>query len=556
MTTHWRTGLPLVAALGAYWLALVYQLGAQWSAYEQYNYGWAVPLLGVYLFWLRWSSRPAAQPPRRRGLALAAVGLLALLFLPTRFLHEANPIWRLTSLLWTLEILGLTLAVLYHVGGGRWLRHFAFPVAFFAVAVPWPSGLEHWLIQTLTRWNTATTIEILGLLGIPAVQHGNVIEISTGVVGVDEACSGIRSFQATLMIALFLGEMYLLTVPRRGVCLVAGFALSFLFNVGRTGLLTWVAARNGVAAIDKWHDPAGVTILVGCFIGLWLTALWLRRQQDAVAIPAEPATIGETRSVSPESGANGEGCDLTSGDTDPARFTSPLDHPAPRLPSYAAVALLLWLGLVEAGVEVWYRAHEVRAASAQDWTVRWPQESPAFRWIELSDSVKRQISFESGGQCAWTETDGSYWQLMYFRWQPSRSLYPRVRSHLNKTHRPENCLSAAGMRLVADRGAETYRVGPTGYSLRRYLFENHGQRLWVYYGQFEDSAAPELGTSHRGDAARRVSAALAGSRNYGLRMLEIAVAGVADDATADAALAAQLEHLIVVGAAAVGEPAP
>src|SRR2546423_1439447 len=37
---------PLVFPLGilaCYWLHLVHQLGAQWSLYEQYNYGWSVP---------------------------------------------------------------------------------------------------------------------------------------------------------------------------------------------------------------------------------------------------------------------------------------------------------------------------------------------------------------------------------------------------------------------------------------------------------------------------------------------------------------------------------
>lgn len=517
-----RAGLWLLP-LAAYWVVLVYQLGAQWSAYEQYNYGWAVPFLALFLFWQRWQTRPAAQPPGRPRLALAGIALAALLFLPTRFLHEANPIWRLTSLLWALEIIGLTLAVVYLSGGARWLRHFAFPVAFFAVAIPWPSGLESILIQTLTRWNTSATIEVLGLIGIPAVQHGNVIEISTGVVGIDEACSGIRSFQATLMLALFLGELYLLTVVRRVLCLGVGFILAFLFNVGRTGLLTWVAARDGVAAIDKWHDPAGVTILVGCFFGLWLTGLWMRKGQTAK--PGKEAT----EAAPPDAKTSGTSAKL-----------SPF-----RLPTKLAVGLMLWLVLVEVGTEIWYRAHEAGAVSTQAWTIRWPEEKPSFRRIELSDAVKKQIFYESGGQCVWLEPDGTYWQLLYFRWQPSRSLYARVRSHLNKTHRPEHCLSASGMTLVADLGIGTYQVHGRNYSFLSYVFDSNGRELRVFYGQYEDSAAPEFVTSYRENTARRVAAALAGSRNYGLRMLEIAVAGADDETSAELALHKQLEQLIV-----------
>ena len=73
--------------------------------------------------------------------------------------------------------------------------------------------IEQPVIQGLTRLNTALTVEILGLLGIPAVPQGNVIELATGSVGIDEACSGIRSLQATLMISLFLGEAVAVGLP-------------------------------------------------------------------------------------------------------------------------------------------------------------------------------------------------------------------------------------------------------------------------------------------------------------------------------------------------------
>src|ERR1022692_2152988 len=39
--------------VGCYWAILIYYLGAQWSVYEQYNYGWAVPFLCLYLLWRR-----------------------------------------------------------------------------------------------------------------------------------------------------------------------------------------------------------------------------------------------------------------------------------------------------------------------------------------------------------------------------------------------------------------------------------------------------------------------------------------------------------------------
>ena len=149
------------------------------------------------------------------------------------------------------------------------------------MAVPWPSVIEGPVIQGLMRANTGVTVELLGVIGVPAIQHGNVIEVATGRVGIDDACSGIRSLQATLMLAMFFGELYALGARRRALCVFAGFALAFVFNVGRTLLLTWVASAKGVGAVASWHDPAGVTILVGCFLSLWLIARGLQKAESS-----------------------------------------------------------------------------------------------------------------------------------------------------------------------------------------------------------------------------------------------------------------------------------
>src|SRR6185503_10994790 len=105
---------------------------------------------------------------------------------------------------------------------------------------------------------------------------------STGLVGIDEACSGLRSFQATVMISLFFGEFYRLRSVQRWLLIGGGAALAFICNVGRTLTLVWVCDREGMGALSRWHDPAGVSILVACFTGLWLLALWLRSKRGEV----------------------------------------------------------------------------------------------------------------------------------------------------------------------------------------------------------------------------------------------------------------------------------
>ncbi len=130
----WPLLLPGLVAAAASWGVVIRELGAQWSVYTQYNYGWGVPFLCVYLFWKRWPDRPLRQSSHP-AIALALIGLSALALLPTRILREANPIWRLASWGLAMEWVCLTLGLIYLAGGSAWLKHFAWPIAFFLVAV-------------------------------------------------------------------------------------------------------------------------------------------------------------------------------------------------------------------------------------------------------------------------------------------------------------------------------------------------------------------------------------------------------------------------------------
>src|SRR5579859_935227 len=150
----------------------------------------------------------------------------------------------------------------YFTGGRGWLLFFAPPILFMLIAVPWPMGMEQWLIQGLMRITAALTVEFTGWFGIPAMQHGNVIETTVGLVGIDEACSGVRSLQSALMLSLFLGELYRFPLPRRLVLLPASLLLDLFANLARTSFLVWAAATKGLRTMEAWHDAARVLVMI------------------------------------------------------------------------------------------------------------------------------------------------------------------------------------------------------------------------------------------------------------------------------------------------------
>jgi exosortase len=498
-----------------------------------------VPFLCVYLLWRNVEQLKGGNAGTPAAFSISAfqcfsLFLLCFLYAAARFLHEANPIWRLTSLLWTLVVIGLTLFTVHLVWGQRAERRghgltfsdFALPIGFFLVAVPWPTGLETFLVQSLMRLNVASTTELLGLFGVPAIQHGNVIEVGKGVVGIDEACSGIRSLQATLMISLFLGELYRLMITRRAWLVAAGFALAFAFNVGRTLLLTTVASVKGVGAVASWHDPAGVTILVGCFLCLWLIALLPRGQRSVVrgssTLNSQPSTPSSPRS--------------------PIRPVVPWSRGL-----LVPCSLLAWFVFVEGGTELWYRLHERGNAAWESWSVPQPENGSATRVVEIPSAIRGQFRSDENLELRWGDEHGGEWQLYYFRWLPAHSLSKRVAINLAKTHGPEKCLPAAGMVLKADLGVNEVEVGGLELALHQYVFEAEGALLNVFYGIYEDQAGSTALVNRRLTPDSRIEAALAGSRNYGQRFLEVAVMGYESPADAKAALVRELDKVIKVG---------
>ena len=285
----------LAATLGLLWFVLCRNLSLEWSSNEQYSYGWFVPFFAAFLFWLRFEdashlrsgsrlsvngySEDTGSPPLTNNQKLITIGAIIALAMiaPIRLFQYANPDWRPLSWVHALTVVGLTLLVIGYWGGKAAVRHFAFPVCFILVAVPWLTPIEAPLVQWLMRIVASVATETLTLFGIPAQLEGNLIRVNNGVVGVSEACSGVRSLQTSLMIGLLFGELKRLTTVRRVALVGAALAIALLANFGRALFLVWIAATQDLAAVEKWHDIAGFAIVGAVFVGTIAIATALAR---------------------------------------------------------------------------------------------------------------------------------------------------------------------------------------------------------------------------------------------------------------------------------------
>jgi exosortase len=506
---------------------------------------------------------------------------MALLLLPVRLVHEPNPLWRLTGLVWAMLAVGLTLGTAYVAGGAASVRKFGFSVGFFLLAVPWATPVERFMVETLTRANLVLTADLLTAFGIPAIRVGNVIEVRTGTVGIEEACSGIRSLQATLMLALFLGELYRLSLRRRIWCAATGIGLAFISNLGRTLLLSCVAAREGVKEVARWHNPTGVIGLVGCFLALYGQVLMLRpgavKQRMAELLQGHLPEESSAPASGPAEDRQPAGSKFPV-DSDP--FTRRLaPHrpgawrvlnrflPAVKRTSCLRLAsgiragiqsadrnsplggrpwlfawLAAWMVAVEAIASIWYQSLEVDLALPVKWSLKFPVDNPSFTAKPMSPRVQHMLGCDRSITASWTDAEQRRWAANYIRWEPGRTA-----AHLARLHTPTACLPAAGWHLEALPGLR--RLGPPlqpTLPFRAFRVSDEAKRSgFVFYCRTGDQRDTETEEDEEPTRWQRLRAVWKGRGEQGMTVLEIAVWGIAEEQEAQYIVTRELERMIV-----------
>ena len=480
------------------------ELRGEWEVNPQYNYGYVVPLLGIMLIWRRWQERPSASSGSSALVGFVAFSLL-LFLLPLRLILEANPEWRLAYWAHGFLILLLSGCLLHRAGGWNWVKFFAPPLAFMLVAIPWPMELEQAVTQNLMRFVAGLTVEVAGWLGIPAIQHGNLIEVGNGVVGINEACSGVRSLQSALMLSLFLGEMHLFSAWRRIVLVGLSLVCVLFANLARTSFLTWAAANHGLHQMETWHDTAGILVMVIVLPSLFgLAHLMKPKVARALAGPAGVASALHA------------------------------------IPRWVVIGSLVWIGITEVATEVWYRTHEGDLMFNSRWTVAWPAQDAHFKKTAVPEESLAILRCSNSDSAAWEDNQGNQWSGFFLRWNAGKNS-----AQLAKGHRPDICFPAAGAKLLEDLGQVNVSAKGIEIPFKYQTFESGPRVLHVFYCLWSDRTSPkEQPLVENGTQASRLRAVLAGKRNLGQQVLEVVISGPETRDTAVSLFQQQLSHII------------
>lgn len=482
-----------IAVLLLLWADFVWIISHEWSHNEQYSYGWLTVFLLLYLLYVRIADRPETKAG---GLPVAGLVLLGIAIITVnRIVLGSNPGWRSALWLHALSVFGVTLVLLWRMGGWAWLRHFAPAFVLMLFAVPWPTSLENSVTGGLMRVVAAFVVEGMNLCGIYAEQSGNLIRLRNGWVGVEAACSGVRNFQSTLMSAWFVSELFRFTPIGRGLLLLLGGVASLVLNIGRTWILTWTTHRSGSSLTETIHDPVGHVVSLIAFVVLIGVAFVLRKHFARSELESRDVPVPVNPPRKPHSAF--------------------LSRPA----CLAAMGLLVG-GYAVAGL--WYYRVERFLPEPRAVEVDWERLPFDFEFVEIAPAIRGQLKYSNGVQAEWIdEAKGVEWQVFFFSWTEG-TVSPFI-----GVHSPESCMPASGFKKGANHPPLVFAMDDRRIEFEVTTFYFMDRPYQVYYASWSDYWGPDFPFVKT--AGDRLRLAWSGQRLTSRRSLQIVIEGIADE---------------------------
>ncbi len=381
----------------------------------------------------------------------AAIALLVLapVFFGLEFAREQVLHPMIVTWLIALFPVVLTLAICWLAGGRSLFAAELFPVLFFLTAVPWPPRFEQPITAGLMNTVAAATTMLLHLCGISAQTAGGAITLRNGVVGITEACSGIRSLQSGIMFGLAMGEWFWLRPLKRVALLLIAIALALGTNLIRTFVLSLQAEWHGIAAVEKIHDLTGSLVVTAMVVAIWLCGRLLRGRQP-----------------SPDYGLAGATTTAPFGFAKMAERWSAFTRNFTGGLAGTAAALLIAgiLGVAAAQITSARLEARDRTQTRAFFSLR-DDGDVALSRIELPRDVWDELHPSSGEAIRVRDPRLGYAESYHFFWKPS----PWNRFVL--VHRPDICMPGVGWQSAG--GPEPVTVNLSGRDVQLYVFRFH-----------------------------------------------------------------------------------
>jgi exosortase/archaeosortase family protein len=352
-----------------------------------------------------------------------------------------------------------------------------------------------------------------------------------GQIGIDQACSGIQGFQASVVITLFLGAYYGFGIINRLIFVLVGALVALLFNLVRAFSLSMVKINGAGHILDTPIYQFGSWVLPSLhdMVG-WIENLLILLALFFLARLAKGGIILTSMGTNPSYWSN-------------IRFSTPWPF---------QILTIAWVTFTFFGSEFYYSAHEEKLESLPKISLNINDPEILVEEQVISNQITAQLHFSDANSIQWQKRDrmipkqiGSremvfnpnqeYWQAFEANWESGGAC-----TAVLSTHSPAACLPLTGLQQVSPPIGQSPKVisiakDSHNIAFEAYEFTKDGKNLHVFRCFWPSKALPDSqirfpsgGYSLDG----RIQSTLEGRRNVGGTMLALALANVDSPQTA------------------------
>jgi exosortase D (VPLPA-CTERM-specific) len=289
ITADWRPiALALVVVVclfSVFWEGLVYMVEA-WDQ-EEYNHGYLIPFVALYLLWLRAERVGQVQLSGSWLGPLFVIGGIAAFLL-----GELSSIFQIIEYGFLLALSGIIVASL----GWKGFRIVWVPFVYLLFMVPLPVFVYQGLSSELQLISSELGVAVIRFFGISVYLEGNVIDLGNYQLQVAEACSGLRYLFPLMSFGFLCAAIYIGPWWHRVIIFLSAIPLTILMNSFRIGVIGVLVHNYGIEQADGFlHYFEGWIVFMTCvgilFLEMWaLAKLSGRKLMAAFALDVPPVS--------------------------------------------------------------------------------------------------------------------------------------------------------------------------------------------------------------------------------------------------------------------------
>lgn len=275
--------LATIAFMWAYWNPTLATLWARLTQSDEYSSGLLVPLIAIYVAWIR-------REELRAVLIVPALGLGLMAFAIAQAARFAGLYLGMDSGE-NLSVILTVWAILFMLMGWRMIWKTKAILLFLLLTLPLPNQVQSWITLPLQRWATSSAVFSLEAMGYAVQQQGNIIDINGTQVGVAEACNGLRMVTAFFVIAGFVALIIRRSAWQKIVVFVSSVPIALICNTIRLTITTIAFTVIQATTWEKaFHDFGGLAMMP-LALAMIVAELWILSKIVVSDSDRRPETI-------------------------------------------------------------------------------------------------------------------------------------------------------------------------------------------------------------------------------------------------------------------------